>query len=384
MNRVLVFCEYGTINGGENSLFALLPQLQNHGWEFTFALPCPSPFSQRLQSIGVHVEPLELFVRRERKPLAEIRGELAKIIARVDHDLVHANSLNMSRMLGGVAAEFPKLPMIGHLRDIIKLNRTALSDLNQLDRIIAVSNATADFHVRAGLDRNRVHVLYNGVDLELFQPREKNYGLHDQLGVEYDSTIALSIGQIGLRKGWDTLLLAAEKLPLKSLNLHFVIAGERHSEKRESIEFEKRLHEQAKNKSLDGHVHFVGRLKDIHRAMNSADFLVHTARQEPLGRVLLESAAAGLPVIATNVGGTSEIFVEPDREQESLASLVEKDCVDQLAGAISNMVTCGGKRNQIGQRLRSMAVRRFDARIAAFQLHQLYHSMIQSRPANQR
>ena len=62
--------------------------------------------------------------------------------------------------------------------------------------------------------------------------------------------------------------------------------------------------------------------------MRNWDLLVHPARQEPLGRVLLEAAAIGLPIIATDVGGTREIF--PNGE----AILFERDNTVQLASQL--------------------------------------------------
>ena len=56
----------------------------------------------------------------------------------------------------------------------------------------------------------------------------------------------------------------------------------------------------------------MGVRSDVDRMLGEATLLVHPARQEPLGRVLLEAAAAGIAVVTTTVGGTREIF-PPDR-----------------------------------------------------------------------
>lgn len=371
--RVLVFCEYGTVNGGENSLFVLAKLLRNR-WQFIFALPCPSPFAEIIASHGFEVIPLCLFENDVRKSLTERRLEIDRIAKRVAPDLIHANSLNMSRMLGGVDWTGKSAARLGYLRDIIKLNRTIIADLNRLDRIVAVSQATADFHVANGLEAERVVVMHNGVDLDLFQPRESDHWLHDQIGVEHDRLISLSIGQIGLRKGWDLLLDAAERLPLRSWKLHFVIAGERHSNKAESIELEQELKRRAISDKLAGHVHFVGRIQEIHRAMNSADFLTHTARQEPFGRVMIEACAAGLPVIATRVGGTSEIFSDPENAGNEIAILFEKDQTDQLVRGIREMVE-NVDRVRAGKWLRMMAEQRLNAHDVAGKLENHYRQL---------
>ena len=184
-----------------------------------------------------------------------------------------------------------------------------MDDLNGHARLLAVSRAAREFHVAQGLAAERTHVLYNGVDTQRFCPRSATGWLHRQLGIPESSMLVGTIGQLGPRKGQDVLL------PRQSLihclpNVHYVLVGERHSSKGESRQYEMQLHAVAKG-ALSGRVHFLGFRNDVPRLLNELDLLVHPARQEPLGRVLLEAAAAGVAVIATDVGGTREIFPRP-------------------------------------------------------------------------
>jgi len=109
---------------------------------------------------------------------------------------------------------------------------------------------------------------------------------------------------------------------------HYVIVGQRHSEKEESRRFERDLHNVAAQ--LPHRVHFLGVRNDVCRLLNELTLLMHTARQEPLGRVLLEAAAAGTAIIATRVGGTPEIFPP----EENAARLVPPDDAGALGDAI--------------------------------------------------
>ena len=92
---------------------------------------------------------------------------------------------------------------------------------------------------------------------------------------------------------------------------HLAIVGERYSAKEEAIEFENILRATASHPPLGGRVHFLGVRSDVSRLMNEATLLVHAARQEPLGRVLLEAMSTGTPTVATEVGGTAEILASP-------------------------------------------------------------------------
>jgi glycosyltransferase involved in cell wall biosynthesis len=128
------------------------------------------------------------------------------------------------------------------------------------------------------------------------------------LNLPGDVQFVCTIGQLGLRKATDVVLRAAIQIAGKAPNIHWLIVGERTSGKEESLEYERQLHAVAAKPSLAGRVHFLGSRRDVSRLLNECVLLVHAARQEPLGRVLLEAAASGLPIVATDVGGTREIF----------------------------------------------------------------------------
>ena len=118
----------------------------------------------------------------------------------------------MGRLSGPVAAGL-SLPSVSHLRDIVSLSRQAIDDLNCHGRLLAVSEATWQFHVAQGLAAEKTFVLHNGVDLDQFRPRPPTSYLHRQLGVAPDVPLIATIGQISLRKGHDVLAAALEALP---------------------------------------------------------------------------------------------------------------------------------------------------------------------------
>ena len=84
--------------------------------------------------------------------------------------------------------------------------------------------------------------------------------------------------------------------------------------------------------------------------MNAADLLVHTSRQEPFGRTLLEAAASGLPVIATDVGGTSEML--RDNEDVVLVSADEPSELDcAITDALDSPSDCLRRSDSARQRV---------------------------------
>ena len=149
MPRVLLACEYPTINGGEQSLLSVLPLLGKHGLSFAALVPAAGPLAEALAAVDVEIVPLAARDAAGRRlPQDEARRQIAMAIERVAPDLVHANSLSMGRLVGPVAAKLNQ-PSIGHVRDIVGLSAQAVADMNQNTRLLAVSDA-APISRRAG------------------------------------------------------------------------------------------------------------------------------------------------------------------------------------------------------------------------------------------
>jgi glycosyltransferase involved in cell wall biosynthesis len=152
---------------------------------------------------------------------------------------------------------------------------------------------------------------------------------------------------------------------------HYVIVGERNSDKEESRRFERELHD-AVDGVLTGRVHFLGVRRDVCPLLGELTLLVHPARQEPLGRVLLEAAAAGMPVIATDVGGTAEIFPPASRS----ARLFPSEDDRALGEAILELLGDAELRRSLALAARRRAEEQFDSRLAVAHLLEHYRAVV--------
>lgn len=372
MPTILLLCEYATLNGGERSMLATLPALLEEGYSIHVAAPAEGALADELRARGIDVIPLQATDEAgRRRSQDELRRQLAVILSAQRPDLLHANSLAMGRLAGPVAREL-RVPSLAHLRDILRLSAQAVEDLNCNDRLLAVSEAARAFHVAQGLPSEKVQVLHNGVDLAEFRPRLATGYLHRELGIPPDSRLIATIGQIGLRKGQDVLLQAVPKALERFPEVHFLIVGERNSGKEESRAFEAKLRRAAN--ATAGHVHFLGRRDDMPRLLNELTLLVHPARQEPLGRVLLEAAASGVAVVATDVGGTAEIF-PPDA---AAARLVPPNDAGSLALAIAELLEDESQRLSLAAAARRRAESGFDAADRSRHLARHYRQLLHS------
>lgn len=371
MPRVSVICEYPTLNGGEQSLLAVLPGLAERGFDIEVACPAQGPLANALRAAQVpthdwQVGPTVLHDRAA--------DRLADLLHDRRPDLVHANSLSVARKFGDVTAG-RGTPAIAHLRDIVRMGGASVANVRRFDRLLAVSAATKNFHVAQGLPAEKVHVLYNGVDTHRFRPRVANGWLHRRLGLPENCPLVGAIGQLGPRKGQDVLIAAARLLASRWPRMHYVLVGERNSRKQESRDFEAALSEAFANGPLTGRGRLVGRIEAIEETLPELSLLVHAARQEPLGRVLLEAAAAGTPVVATEAGGTAEIFppaagaalLVPPGDPLALASAMETLLVDPAARAAQAALA------------RELVTARFSASQAAAGLAEHYAAVLARR-----
>jgi glycosyltransferase involved in cell wall biosynthesis len=438
MTSVLLLCEYATLNGGERSMLSTLDAVCAAGFRPAVMCPPEGPLAEAVgrvsnspitvgqvanlpflcqqagtllyidRQVGNLPHDIELipFSVRDasgtRRSQSQFREELAAVLRRRRPALLHANSLSMGRLSGPVAAELG-VPSLAHLRDIIRLSRQAVADLNCHRRLLAVSEATRAYHVAAGLEAAKTFVLHNGVDLERFAPRPAAGYLHRDLGLPPETPLVGTIGQIGLRKGQDVLLRAAELLADRFPQVHYVIVGERFSDKAESRQFEAMLRGglsqfsrapcaawsrkrdcplppipngvqgggRSETASYDTRLHFLGFRNDVDRLLNELTLLVHPARQEPLGRVLLEAAACGVPVIASDVGGTREIFPP----EAHTARLVPPDDPAALAAAIAELLLDPDLRRQLAITARRRAETAFGIQRAATALVEHYRQL---------
>lgn len=350
--HVAVLFEYPTLHGGERSLLAVIDELRRQGRavQFSAVAPATGPLAAALAARGIPHRPWSV-----RADQLAGRTSLLQIVEELHPDLVHANSLSMARVLGRIHENLNR-PATGHLRDIVGLSAAAIGELNRLDRVIVVSEATRRFHVAQGLDADRTVVIHNGVDLQEFAPRPATGFLHRELKLPSEARLMAAIGQIGLRKGWD--VLADATLPNKTV--HLVLIGERFSEKEESRRYEADLRHRFDRGPWTNRVHWLGTRTDVGRILNETDLLAHPAKQEPLGRVLLEAMASGVPIVATDVGGTREII-----DDGVSGLLVPPGDAAALTTALVTVLENPALSGQFRRAARETAVERFDLTIAA-------------------
>lgn len=330
--RLGILCEYGSLLGGEQSLLAVFDNLLPRGAiEPVVFCPPSSPLEGALQQRGVRVAHSIGHVTATSRP--EGWNDLLRIADQFNLELLHANSLSMSRRLSRLAPHI-RVPCTGHVRDICRLSSAALRDLQQLRGLVAVSHATRDALTEQGLPAGLTEVIYNGVDPRAWAATAPGLSLRAQLNLPPDAVLIGTVGQICLRKG--QLDAARAILPLfdRFPQLHWLLIGERHSAKAESVAFDADIDEIVRGAGHGSRLHRLGTRADMACVYHSLDLLLHAARQDPFSRVLLEAAVCSVPIVTTDVGGTREMLTDDDawivpaRSPDALS--------DALADALAN------------------------------------------------
>ena len=174
-------------------------------------------------------------------------------------------------------------------------------------RVGAIATVSADLKhslCSIGVAAEKVTVLRNGVDANLFRPVERGV-VRQALGIQRPTL--LSVGHLVERKGHHLAIEALKALP----EFDLVIIGERGSESGGMVN-ELRLQSEAPE--LVGRVRFIGNLPQdqLRDWYGAADALVLATNLEGMPNVMLESLACGTPVVATAVGGIPEVMTAPE------------------------------------------------------------------------
>jgi glycosyltransferase involved in cell wall biosynthesis len=139
-----------------------------------------------------------------------------------------------------------------------------------------------------------ITVIPNGIDLERFQPGDKA-AARSALGLHPSWKIVGTAGRLVPVKGHDVLIEAMAHLPGAC---HLVIAG--------SGEEHQALVERTQKLSIGHRVHLIGHVDAVERILPAFDVFCLPSHAEGFPRSIIEAQAAGLPVVATNVGALSE------------------------------------------------------------------------------
>lgn len=222
--------------------------------------------------------------------------------------------------------------------------------------------AIAENYRRAGLDRARVRLLYDGVDVARFHPGVDGQGVRAAAGIPAAAVVVASVGRLEPVKGQETLLAAVARLA-PELPLHVLVAGDGSCRRA--------LEAQAAALGVGPRVHFLGVRRDIPAVLAASDLYALTSvGSEGSSRATLEAMAAGLPVIASRVGMLPDVV-----RAGQVGRLVEPRDAAGLAAGLAELAADGEKRRAWGRAARDWAEREFDEQGFAARMVECYRAI---------
>jgi glycosyltransferase involved in cell wall biosynthesis len=344
----------------------IAPELQ-----FTvFVLRSGGCLEARARALGVEIVDLRQRFWADATPVPRLASECR----RRGIELLHSH-LPRSGWLSRLAARRARIPSVytehsdwGYSRWPMRmLNRTTLHLERRIFAVSTAVQAMARRHCPAIADR--IGVVRNGVDAVAIRASLLDRaGERSRLGVRPDEHLLLSVGNLHVIKRHVDLIRAFARVRrVAGERTRLLIAGRNEGERR-------RLEREIEALRLAPAVVLAGARDDVPRLLAAADVFVLTSAFEGLPIALLEACAAGVPAVATAVGGVPEII-----EDAVHGWLVPPRSPERLAGAVLDALRDGMSARRLAEAAQRRVTRHFSIEACVARYAAAYHGLAGSQ-----
>jgi len=344
--RLLIVITLAEIGGAQTYVAHLLPALTER-FDVSVAAHGSGPLRDAARAAGVPFFPLR-HVRRPISPWRDLLGlaELIRLFRRERPDILHANSSKAGVLgrLAAVAARVPVRIFTVHGWGFQAFSGLASALYRWADRVMSpmttVTICVGEGERAAGLAartcrEDRTVVIRNAVDVTAAPKARHGSG----------TPRIITVGRLQAPKDPVTLVRALAGLKAESFTAVVVGDGPARS----------LLETEIRRLGLDGAVELAGECTNVRERLAAADVFVLSSSQEGLPLSVLEAMAAGLPVVATAVGGIPELVVHGET-----GLLVPRRDVESLSAALARLIADPALRRRLGAAGRARAEAVFD------------------------
>ena len=350
MSLRLLHVEAGMhLYGGAQQVLYLIRELRELGQQS--ALVCPKGAAVGVQA---QQEGFEVF---ELGPNGDLDfgfiSRLRKLIRGHRPDLVHLHSRRGADLLGSIAAYREGCPAVLSRRvDNPEHRLLARFKYRYPQRIVSISEGIQRVLEDCGAPREKLRVVRSAVDPAPFQTPAARAELESEFGLTPGGFVIGVVAQLIPRKGHRVLFQALQALQNAPETPQLICFGRGPEESA--------LRSYASQLQLQQRIHFAGFRSDLARWVGALDLVAHPAMMEGLGVSLLQASAAGVPIVASRVGGI------PEAVRDGVSGLlVDADDRQQLAAAIRQLMENPELRRQFGRQGRELIAAEFSTAVMA-------------------
>ena len=298
---------------------------------------------------------------------ADVRAglRLRRLVRAGQYDIVHfhtARAHALSPWLAGLPLKRIVTRRMDYALKPSRWNRWLF--LSSVDIVVAISHGVETALLAAGIPHSHIRRIPSGVETAHFVvPAPSRQRIRRQHGIGNEEMLLVSVGALVERKDHHTLLQAAHQLHQDGRRPHILICGEG------SLQASLQAH--AQSLGLARYVHFTGFCSDVAAHLAAADIFVHTPLWEGLGVAVIEALAAGLPVIASRVGGIPDLI-----EDQHTGFLIPPQNVPALTQICNRLLADPVLRQTVGRAGQTRARTHFDIQTMARTNQILYDELL--------
>lgn len=325
--RILLLSTSMGMGGADKQLLSAAREMLRRGHDVLIVSLTPlGPMGLEALTLGIPTQSL-----RMRRSWPDPRGlvRLARLVRAWRPDVLHSHMVHANLMARVLRLFLPIPAMVSTIHNIYEggaLRMAAYRLTNHLvDLITIVSEAAADRFVREGIvPRDLLRVIPNGLDTEGFRnvSAEARESLRRSMGFEAEF-VWIAVGRFEISKDYPNMLHAFARVHQRASNTVLLLVGRG--------TYRGEIEALARTLGVADAVRLLGVRNDVPELMSAADGYVMSSAWEGMPVVLLEAATAGLPIVATSVGGNHEVvcneesgFLVLPRDAEALARAMQR------------------------------------------------------------
>ncbi len=329
--KILFFIENLGPGGKERRLTELIYDLvKNHGYECTIVLTKLEIHYDKLRNINIQ----PIIIEKTHKKDLSIFYKFYKIAKQLKPDIIHVWG-NLAATYAIPAKLFLKIPLINNqITDapcFSKINFNYKVNFFFSDKIIANSEAGLKSY---NVKKTEGLVIYNGFDFNRIKNITDRETLKNRLNIHSKFVIGM-VATFSLSKDYQTYIDAALKILEYNQDISFLCIGSGDNQ----------MYKNQIPKKFEDKIKFTGAIKDVESLINICDIGVLTSFGEGISNAILEFMALSKPVIATNLGATSELI-----EDDISGFLINESAVQELENYLLLLINDDKRRQQMGER----------------------------------